>query len=269
MNAKINRFIGAVGTTAALVALGVFGGTGPATAGTVEAVPAGSTSFDGTNCTAKFVRSASGIIIETDRACTGSQNPWASADVWLQFRPTLGKVPNPTCAANTVVAPFLFSTSETGLSQWFVSDQVYNVCVYLVNDVVATGVVDSASAVTTAVTLPLAGTYRIDVSGTWQNGSVSAQDAEFTTEDAWATYVDGYDLHGYLLGEGFGDLQVNGGFVNWGAYSSAHTYSVTMPGLASLDLGVFDGDSNTNIKDAGWYGDNVGSLSYTVTFLGL
>ena len=36
-----------------------------------------------------------------------------------------------------------------------------------------------------------------------------------------------------------------------------------------MNLAVFDGDGNTNTKDAGWYGDNSGSLNYTITYLGL
>ena len=48
--------------------------------------------------TAHFVRSASGIINETNRVnSAGAQNPWTSADVWLQFRPLTG--PAGTCQA--------------------------------------------------------------------------------------------------------------------------------------------------------------------------
>ena len=36
-----------------------------------------------------------------------------------------------------------------------------------------------------------------------------------------------------------------------------------------MNLAVFDGDSNTNTKEASWYGDNSGSLNYTITYLGL
>ena len=49
-----------------------------------------------------------------------------------------------------------------------------------------------------------------------------------------------------------------------------HAYSAaTAPFTGtSVNLAVFDGDSNTNTKDAGWYGDNSGSLSYTITYVG-
>jgi hypothetical protein len=64
-------------------------------------------------------------------------------------------------------------------------------------------------------------------------------------------------------------VQVNSNFVDWGAFSASHAYglSTTLPG--SVNLAVFDGDSNTNTKVPAWYGDNVGTLNYTVTYLGL
>ncbi len=64
-------------------------------------------------------------------------------------------------------------------------------------------------------------------------------------------------------------MQVNGNFVNWGAFSALHTYGLTTTLSGSVNLAVFDGDSDTNTKDAAWYGDNSGSLNYTVTYLGL
>ena len=111
---------------------------------------------------------------------------------------------------------------------------------------------------------------RIDVSGTWTNGSNGKVDAEYTSDDDSWTPIDGYDRNGFDLGEGFGDVQVNGGFLSWGAYTENHVYSTTtaLTGT-SVNLAVFDGDSTTNTKDAGWYGDNSGSLNYTITYIGL
>ena len=64
-------------------------------------------------------------------------------------------------------------------------------------------------------------------------------------------------------------MQVNGSFVNWGAFNANHAYSLTTALTnTSVNLAVFDGDSNTGTKDAGWYGDNSGSLNYTITYLG-
>jgi hypothetical protein len=131
------------------------------------------------------------------------------------------------------------------------------------------GTVDSRSQTGTTVTLPDEGTYRINVSGTWTNGPYGPVDAEFTSlVDPWVTYEDGFEHSPYLLGEGFGDVQVNGQFVNWGAYNASHEYTL----FASLSgpevvLSIFDGDSNTNTVMP-WYGDNTGWLDYTITYVG-
>ena len=69
--------------TMALVGSASAGATG------ITATPAATKTWAGH--TAKFVRSASGIINETNRVNldpAGAQNPWTSADVYLQFRPT-------------------------------------------------------------------------------------------------------------------------------------------------------------------------------------
>jgi hypothetical protein len=71
-------------------------------------------------------------------------------------------------------------------------------------------------------------------------------------------YQQGSDVSPYFLGEGFGDVQVNGTFVDGGVYSAAHAYNL-----------VFEGDSLTSIKDPGGYGDNTGLLNYTISYLGL
>lgn len=119
---------------AALAVAGVVAGA--AGAGTIgTAVPAGSVTFDGTY-TAKFVQSASGLVMETNRInSAGPQNPWTSLDVWLQFRPLAGK-PNPACDATSpsFVTSFLWHT-PTMIGAYFEPSTVdnYNVCVYLVH----------------------------------------------------------------------------------------------------------------------------------------
>lgn len=129
----------------------------------------------------------------------------------------------------------------------------------------ASGTID-ATAAGTAVTLPVAGEYRIDVSGTWTNGQWGWVDAEYTNDGAGG-YADGFDRAGYLLGANFGDLMVGGAFVNWGAYSALHAYSYTGSFAAgALNLTVFDGEGGVAIP--GWYGDNTGGLDYTVTYVG-
>lgn len=130
-----------------------------------------------------------------------------------------------------------------------------------------TGTVDSASTTGSTVTLPVAGSYRIDVIGTWSNDGWGWVDAEYT-DDGAGGYANGFDRNGYLLGEGFGDLRVNGQFVDWGAYSPVHAYTLAMPLAGTVNLAVFDGDSNPPPELMPWYGDNTGTLNYAITYVG-
>ncbi len=107
-------------------------------------------------------------------------------------------------------------------------------------------------------------TYLLVSSGTWMN-SLNAADTEYTSLDSWATHMDGYDVNPWFLGEGEFDLQINDTFVNWGSYDSGHNYSYLQNGTgAPINLGIFDGDSNTNSKNLGWYGDNSGNLTVKI-----
>lgn len=270
---KINR---ARVLTAIAVAAGcTFGFGGDALA---KAVPAGTASFGGT-CTAKFVRSSSGIVNETERECTGQQNPWTTADVYLQFRPlTPDSKPNPACNPVGLVTSFgPWANYEASIAPWFHygPEYTYNVCVYLVNPVVASGSIDAADmdGVMTAAA-PLAGNFEVCVSGTWTNrNGIDLIDAEYVSQDLWATHYDGLpptDPWAPVLGPNFADVQIDGQFLDWGAYSDSHDYCTT-GALAlgqSLNLAVFDGYGFTNTKEAGWYGDNSGSLAYTLRYLG-
>jgi hypothetical protein len=131
-----------------------------------------------------------------------------------------------------------------------------------------TGTIDSTSMAGTTTSVPVDGTYRIDVSGTWVNTPYGPVDAEYTSLDNWATHEDGFNHAPYLLGAGFGDVQVNGQFVDWGAYSATHTYSLTTALVAgSVHLGIFDGDSTIPMQMP-WYGDNSGTLNYEITYVG-
>jgi hypothetical protein len=249
----------------------------------ITATPASTVTWAST-FTAKFVRSASGIINETNRVnSAGDQNPWTSADVYLQFRPLTGPdgtgdpTPNPNCSTKgLVMAPFIYTNSDPAIagtpdSGYFIGSNPYNVCVYLVDPVVATGTFSSSAVNGVTATLPtgLNGHFRVTISGTWTNDSLNVADAEYTGIPDWSNVQNGYDVSPYLLGEGWGDVQIDGAFVNWGTYTSTHVYSHTVVASGSINLAVFDGDSGTNIKNAGWYGDNVGSLTYTITYLGL
>jgi hypothetical protein len=107
--------------------------------------------------------------------------------------------------------------------------------------------------------------YLLVPSGTWQNSGLNVADSAYASLDSWTTYMEGYDITPYLLGQNEFKLQVNNSFVNWGSYNSGHSYSYQYTGTgAPVSLGVFDGDSNTNTPNPGWYGDNSGSLSVAI-----
>ena len=238
-----------------------------------KATPARTITFDGGNCTAKFVRSASGIVNETSRECAGDQNPWVDADVRLQFRPLDGK-PNPACDPVGLVTTFVYTNTDPALEAYFPSGTQYNACVYLENAVVASGNIEStdpAGATTEAV--PLAGTYQVCVAGTWTSrGGMDVMDAEYLSQDNCTTVSDGLPATDPMasLGPSFGDVTINGQFVDWGAYNTSHRYCTTtaVADGGTLTLAVFDGDPAAGAPTPDWYVDNVGTLSYTVTYMG-
>ncbi|MEM2506158.1 MAG: hypothetical protein QXF61_03855, partial [Nitrososphaeria archaeon] len=115
--------------------------------------------------------------------------------------------------------------------------------------------------------------YKFVVTGTyWRNkGGTPNQlcDAEYTTyeTDDWDPYHDGCEGYtdGWLaswtwLGKDFGDLQVNGMFVDWGPFNQLHTYEYIFgPGTGSkVNFRIFDGTPNG--QEPSWYGDNEGTL---------
>ncbi len=239
----------------------------------ITATPAASVTWAGTY-TATFVRSASGIINETHRTnSAGAQNNWTNADVWLQFRPLTGPdgtgspTPNPNCnPMGLVTAPFTYVNSDpaiagTTTSGYFIGSNPYNVCVYLVNPAVASGTVVSASPSGATVTLPsgLNGQFEISVSGEWFNATFGLVDAQYNNGyngyNEALTWQEGWPG----LGACRGRLFVNGACVDWGAFNPAHAYSYTLSASGSITL---------NVNDT-YYPDNVGSLSFTITYLGL
>jgi hypothetical protein len=124
--------------------------------------------------------------------------------------------------------------------------------------------------------------YVLLASGTWTNRGSAFQgvDAEYTTQSNWIPpqlgqdgYQNGYDQTDGNLGEGFGDLQVNGAFVSWGSYDADHEYALAYTGNGSpVSLRVFDGNASPatafgaapGVAQDGWYGDNSGSLTVHV-----
>jgi len=226
-----------------------------------KAVPARSVTFEGGTCTAKFVRSASGIVNETNRECEGDQNPFVDEDVRIQFRPLVGK-PNPQCDPEGLVTTFVYTNTDPALAAYFPEGTQYNACVYLEDPTVAEGTIDSASttgAVSEAVPLP--GQYEVCVRGTWMNGATELVDAEYVSQDNWTTATDGLPEP---LGSNWGDVQVDGQFVDWGEFSTTHKYCtvLTLADDGTVALRVFDGE------DPAAYTDNVGTLDYTLTYLG-
>jgi hypothetical protein len=142
----------------------------------------------------------------------------------------------------------------------------YQLCLQLlkaatpVGTVVATGTIDASSPNGTRAKLPFPADYRIDVSGTWTNTGDNWLDAEYVSTPGG--HQDGWDG----LGENFGDTQVGGAFVDWGAFNAGHSYSHTGSYERSVDLAVFVGVGGT--KMPAWYADNSGFLSYTITYVG-
>jgi len=111
--------------------------------------------------------------------------------------------------------------------------------------------------------------YLLVSSGTWTNVGKNVADTEFASIDNWATHMDGYNIDPYFLGEGEFDLQIDGAFVNWAGYNSAHTYSHLYTGTGSaVNFLIFDGDSTAlpPVINPGWYGDNSGSLSVDIFY---
>jgi len=164
------------------------------------------------------------------------------------------------------VTSFTFTNSDPALADLF-GTQTYNVCVFLEDTVVAAGTLEASDVdgvTSTAVELP--GQYQVCVRGTWSNrNGMELLDAEYTSQDNWTTFADGLPASDPLsasLGPNFGDVQVNGQFVDWGAYSTEHKYctTVTLAAGDSVTLGVFDTSAEA-------YADNVGSLTYTVRYL--
>ncbi len=149
-----------VGTVALILAPITVAGASPGGGGTgITATPASTVNFDGGATSAQFVRSASGIINETNRVnlLGGSQNPWSTFDVWLQFRPLTGPsglglpVANPACDQSTIIPSFTWWNNNESLggsatSGYFIDRNVYNVCVYYAYPFVLTVLANGSSS---------------------------------------------------------------------------------------------------------------------------
>lgn len=225
---RLRVWAGAVALTAAPMALvaspaSAGGGTG------ITATSAHTVVFDNANTSAQFVRSASGIINETNRVgLNGStQNPWSPFDVWVQFRPTTSPsgsgspTPNPACGPNTVVPPFTWSNSEAvlnGATTWgyFIGSNPYNVCVYYTQSFTLTLLVNGSTSTTVNV-----GDHVI-YTGTYAYGSTPIAGAPVTLT-VWTGFgCAGAPLYPGIpagLTDGTGAYSFDGGPSPFGTYS--------------------------------------------------
>jgi hypothetical protein len=254
--------------------------TSAAFAGNDKAVKAGKVTFTnpfGSNsCTATFVRAASGIINESGLACSpGPQNIWARANVYLQYR-LLSGTPNPNCDSDGLVFNLAgWSTTDSALTKdYFVAGAPYNVCVYLVNPVIATGNldVDTIDGTTTSV-IPLSGKYSVCITGVYDTHLLYA-DAKYVSWDQFQTAgTDAVSGGGWdFLGAQYGEVQVNGEFVDWGPYNTSHTYCHVIASTGnSFNLRVFDATEGTPPEQfqAWWWEDNTNiNMRYMITYFG-
>lgn len=243
--------------------------------GSGEAVPAATLEFE--DCEAKFVRSASNIVNETERVCDGAQNPWTTEDVWLQFRPLDGR-PDPSCDPEGLVHSFAWQSNAGGagepLADYLPSGTWYNACVYLVEPVVASGTLDSGDSDGIVVQVPadLDGRYHLTVSGTWQNGPWWLVDAVCVQQTAAGggagdtstlVWKRGWPGLGSATYE-FGDVLVDGAspwmdLTDADCDTTTHTYTTTIE--------ILDGDMALRVYDTN-HSDNVGALNYSLTFAG-
>ena len=138
VRSKRYAFVAASAMTMALTGGLAVVSVAPASAGGWTAVPAQTISFAGGTYSAQFVRSASGIVNETNRVQTPPTVPgngYGPFDVWIQFRPTNAPAgakltANPACDSNIVVPWWNTTITDSALTGYFVNGVNYNVCVY-------------------------------------------------------------------------------------------------------------------------------------------
>lgn len=93
--------------------------------------------------------------------------------------------------------------------------------------------------------------YEFVVSGEWNNRSFESVDAKYCSSDGWSTPgTEAPGLPGGPYANTLLELQVNGGFKEWGEYSDTHTYTIGFTGLGSA--------VNFAVNDT-YYGDNINS----------
>ena len=255
------------------------GGTG------ITATPAATKTLAGHSAT--FVRSASGIINETNRVNLDRrpQNAWTSADVYLQFRPTDwpsgtgSPTPNPTCDPVGLVTlrshvndnpadPAIAGTPTNGLLHR--NEPVQRVCLSG-ESVGASGTIDSACLDGTTATLPTASREVPDrrVRHVDQQHHNIA-DAEYTSRPSTVgrPTMDGYDIDPCSSRR---RLRGRAGQRRLRGLGRVQREPRLQPHHAAHRLGEprrLRRRQQHEHEGRGWYGDNSGSLNYTITYVG-
>lgn len=108
----------------------------------------------------------------------------------------------------------------------------------------------SNTPVVVSPSLAAGSTYRIEASGTYYAGGASTFDIEADAEYSQDTYerVNGLPWNDFVrnyesYGEGLLELKVDGGFVEWSAFSSDHRYTLDLAGTGdpvTFDLQIYD-----------------------------
>jgi hypothetical protein len=185
--------------------------------------------------------------------------------------------PNARCDAKGLVySQANFASPGGALASVFPANNLYNVCVYLVNPIVASGKIDvTVPEGNTTPGVPLGGRYSICVGGTYNNGLTWA-DTKYLLLLDQTGWVDTLPSPWDWLGYGFGEVQVNQQFVPWGAFNNSHNYCREFAAATGeqFNLRVFDGvtsESPITRVASSWYEDNPQSdstMQYLVTYIG-
>ncbi len=122
------------------------------------------------------------------------------------------------------------------------------------DDPAGTDLLSLASGHTTPLVTQPGRIYWIGVQGAWFNGPVRQADARYISDDGWLTWAEGPGSDPLNL-----QTQVNDEFVDWGPYTTSHSYSYWITGDGNpINLRVFEGDPATNTPNAADYADNTG-----------
>ncbi len=129
----------------------------------------------------------------------------------------------------------------------------------------------TGGTVTTPTALATGYSYKLEASGTYFAGGAGAYDIQADAEYSQDAYQRANNLgwtdavHGYEATEtGLLDLEVNGGFVNWGAYDAGHRYAINVAPTGSplaISANIYDSfpSNNTGGLCVALYADQIPS----------